>query len=1094
MRVLRRVHRINDEITEADSSQQILVSDTGNDQTLLTSVWRVIAMTGREVMMTGAFAGRNVGEYFPVISAVAKVVGEDGKEYAAYAHEALYDSNPAQKESLLSVHQSLRDQRNGVDDRARCERDLHGNPGLQAARFGDKTLPFYFDGTKCFFAVYRLTAEEERTLPVVVLTDGSVPYEPFARLHSRRRPHASPDLTAWKYNLGFAPDHVVSKTLAATTQLVPSVEAESREIMRDHFQTRLPELRVRRVNDTCYVDTFFSSIPSVRGFTCWNLFSFQRTGLDVIYLMRRRSQSPTTLPRMVTECGAPLILKSDNAPEFKGKRWVDYLHSMSIQSVFTEAHHPNENLAERRGGALKAATVHLLRITGCPLQYWCFALEYVALLRTVLARRNLDWSTPHEAHWGDRPDISMFRFSFWQPIWYYQPRQSFPKTKMLKGRFLGIAQNIGDAFCFLVLTQPEADDDSQPQVLARSVIRRRYPREQPPIVDRHDDSTTTSLTFYKGDERTPLEDPISVSESGDDDVISDVVADISPDVRNALSNNPDGVLEEQDPYDDGILEVYGPPTLHPRQSDDVPAPCPSVPNDIPLQRMSPDPEEQHVLPDTYVAHDPIPNVLLVSSPSNDDSALLSNTPLGHSCLPAALALADSSNDGSALDLHERAEGSGPSGDIHPITQDEDVDSSVLVDVTHQLSRVAADSTDDENFDRLDSHVWKDGVLYFVVLWKTCETSCLPFSTVKLDFPLETADYILKHKLGCADGKYVGGRYTRWARQFKRQHTKIVRRLLRDSGRRYIRDGAACALTIASALSDGTRLIRRVATRTPTTSGGTRKRKKPGRLSRPLEVKYGVPIPRNVQHALELDREAGNTFWADAIRKEVASLLALDCFEFHGPDYKPSSDYQWTKLSMIFEVKQDGRRKARLVAGGHMVDPMGINSRSTVVKGISVRLLDLIAHRDNLPILCGDIGNAFITANCLEKIYSRAGPEFEDREGSVMIFKKALYGLRSSSRAFRAHFADFLRSLGFFATRYDRDVWMRAREEGDGYDYICTHVDDFKIVARDPDRWKSQISAAFLLKSIGPPSYYLGNDYNFSTDEGAWVLSCATYLK
>ena len=81
--------------------------------------------------------------------------------------------------------------------------------------------------------------------------------------------------------------------------------------------------------------------------------------------------------------------------------------------------------------------------------------------------------------------------------------------------------------------------------------------------------------------------------------------------------------------------------------------------------------------------------------------------------------------------------------------------------------------------------------------------------------------------------------------------------------------------------------------------------------------------------------------------------------------------------MIFVVNQDGgRRKGRLVlAGGHLVDPKGINSRSTIVKDISVRLLDLIAHRDNLPILCGNIGNAFITADCLEKIYSRAGPEF-----------------------------------------------------------------------------------------------------------------------
>jgi hypothetical protein len=40
---------------------------------------------------------------------------------------------------------------------------------------------------------------------------------------------------------------------------------------------------------------------------------------------------------------------------------------------------------------------------------------------------------------------------------------------------------------------------------------------------------------------------------------------------------------------------------------------------------------------------------------------------------------------------------------------------------------------------------------------------------------------------------------------------------------------------------------------------------------------------------------------------------------------------------------------------------------------------------------------------------------------------------------------------------------------DGYDYICTHVDDFKIVAKEPERWRDQISSSFLLKSIGPHS-------------------------
>jgi hypothetical protein len=140
----------------------------------------------------------------------------------------------------------------------------------------------------------------------------------------------------------------------------------------------------------------------------------------------------------------------------------------------TESHHTNENLAEPFGGALKVATVHLLRITGCPLHYWCVDLGYVLLLRSVVACWSLNWITPHEAHRGDRPDISMlsmFRVIFWEPIWHFQLLQSFPKTKMLKGHFLGVAQNIGDAFCFLILTQPEADDKSLPQVLAQSVER-----------------------------------------------------------------------------------------------------------------------------------------------------------------------------------------------------------------------------------------------------------------------------------------------------------------------------------------------------------------------------------------------------------------------------------------------------------------------------------------------------------------------------------------------------------------------------------------------------------------------------------------------
>ena len=115
--------------------------------------------------MTGAFAGRNVGEKFPIVSGAAKLIDENGNAFAAIAHEALYDSNIAQVKSLLSIHQSLANPKNGIDDRARCERDIDGNPGKQKARFGTMEVSFLFDGSKCFFEIAPISEEELQSLP-----------------------------------------------------------------------------------------------------------------------------------------------------------------------------------------------------------------------------------------------------------------------------------------------------------------------------------------------------------------------------------------------------------------------------------------------------------------------------------------------------------------------------------------------------------------------------------------------------------------------------------------------------------------------------------------------------------------------------------------------------------------------------------------------------------------------------------------------------------------------------------------------------------------------------------------------------------------
>ena len=198
--------------------------------------------------------------------------------------------------------------------------------------------------------------------------------------------------------------------------------------------------------------------------------------------------------------------------------------------------------------------------------------------------------------------------------------------------------------------------------------------------------------------------------------------------------------------------------------------------------------------------------------------------------------------------------------------------------------------------------------------------------------------------------------------------------------------------------------------------------------------------------------------------------------------------------MVFDVKQDLRRKARLVAGGHLIDLIETPTYSSTVNSISVQLLHLIAHQHNLKQLCGDVGNAYVNAYTNEKVFAIAGPEFGKYEGCTVIIIKALYGLCSSSERWHSHFADSLRSFGFVPTRFDNDVWIKLHESKTSYEYVCTHSDDFMITSKNPEAIMAQIESVYSVKesSKGEPSYYLGHDYK-KDSKGRWCIGCKKYL-
>ena len=117
------------------------------------------------------------------------------------------------------------------------------------------------------------------------------------------------------------------------------------------------------------------------------------------------------------------------------------------------------------------------------------------------------------------------------------------------------------------------------------------------------------------------------------------------------------------------------------------------------------------------------------------------------------------------------------------------------------------------------------------------------------------------------------------------------------------------------------------------------------------------------------------------------------FDIKEKGTKPPPGYKQVNLMMIFDVKMDFTRKARLVARGDQTDPPSTITYSSVVSRESVRLAFLIAALNGLQMKMFDIGNAYLNAPAAEKLYSYAGLEFgEEDKGKLMIISRALYGL------------------------------------------------------------------------------------------------------
>jgi hypothetical protein len=92
----------------------------------------------------------------------------------------------------------------------------------------------------------------------------------------------------------------------------------------------------------------------------------------------------------------------------------------------------------------------------------------------------------------------------------------------------------------------------------------------------------------------------------------------------------------------------------------------------------------------------------------------------------------------------------------------------------------------------------------------------------------------------------------------------------------------------------------------------------------MKSKYGYLIPNNHEEAVWLDEVNGNTLWQDAETAESDAMFSYKVFGNRGKNGKIPCGYKLIRLRMIYDVKHNGRHKARLVASGHLT-PIPVDS-------------------------------------------------------------------------------------------------------------------------------------------------------------------------
>ena len=217
-----------------------------------------------------------------------------------------------------------------------------------------------------------------------------------------------------------------------------------------------PAMNVFRLQDDLLTDKIHSNTPAIDGgFKEAQVFFGRKSHIIHVETISKTKKFVQCLQNFVNKWGAPLRLLADHISYHASIQVLDYLRMLWIQLWFSEAYYQHQNPFERRYQTFKRIVNRTMDRTSTPPELWFLCMTYVAYVLNRVSDPTLNFKQPIHVATGVVGDISSITsFQWMEPVYYKldNKRFTFPDTGEALGYFVGIAEQIGHAMTFKILT------------------------------------------------------------------------------------------------------------------------------------------------------------------------------------------------------------------------------------------------------------------------------------------------------------------------------------------------------------------------------------------------------------------------------------------------------------------------------------------------------------------------------------------------------------------------------------------------------------------------------------------------------------------